>query len=102
MNLSAPSEAAGLINGNALITYCDAPSPSPFSAACVAYATAIADVFMGGESIEGFSACIPLNVNARQLADIVRSYLYRNPSLRHHRASGLVAAAFQEAFPCQN
>jgi hypothetical protein len=37
----------------------------------------------------------------RQAVDIVRQQLNRNPQQRHHAASGLVAAALQEAFPCK-
>jgi hypothetical protein len=44
--------------------------------------------------------CIPQEVTARHLSDIVTKYLGDNPSTRHYRASLLVHIALFQAFPC--
>jgi hypothetical protein len=43
----------------------------------------------------------PENATAGQVADVVRQFLERRPSVRHLGASFLVAVALSEAFPCR-
>jgi hypothetical protein len=66
---------------------------------CYGYIDAITDV-LRGNTVNAFEACIPSNVEAGQLKDIVVQFLLLNPSQRHLGADGLVANAISEAFPC--
>ncbi len=48
------------------------------------------------------SWCFSLpKVTNKQLADVVRLWLEKNPASRHYVASGLVSAALNESFPCK-
>ena len=40
-------------------------------------------------------------VNNKQVADVVRLWLEKNPASRHYPAAGLVSAALAESFPCK-
>ena len=49
----------------------------------------------------GWTACVPEGVEAGQLTAVVKKWLRAHPEKWHVHASGLVARAFQEAFPCR-
>jgi hypothetical protein len=89
-------------SGNALLEVC--LSQHPLDRACWGYTTGIADAMGGGEAfgetLFGWSACIPTEVTVYQLADVTIRYLQEHPEKRHWGAGGLVARAFREAFPC--
>jgi hypothetical protein len=89
------------IMGNALYSYCAAPTGDETATSiCIGYIDAIVDV-MGANAINGFRACIPPTVRNPQLLDVVNQYLRANPAKRHFAAAGLVAASLSAAFPCQ-
>lgn len=45
--------------------------------------------------------CLPDNVTAGQLTDVVVAYLRKNPAERHLAGSIVVFAALTQAFPCR-
>lgn len=102
--LSAASALANFQDGNSLFKSCTVREDSPiFTAAqmhCVGYIQAISDA-LEVTKISGHAVCSPDNVTAGQLKDIVTQWLQAKPKLRHLAASRLVAAALQDAFPCQ-
>ena len=67
---------------------------------CVKYIESMAGALTAGNSINGFTACIPTGVQVGQINDVVR-LLARHPERRHLSAEGPVAQALQEAFPCR-
>lgn len=46
-------------------------------------------------------ACVPDDVSAGQLKEVVKKRLRENPAEWHYEADYIVARAFQEAFPCR-
>jgi len=44
--------------------------------------------------------CIPKNIIAKQLVDIVTQYLKEHPADRHYTAASEVYVAITNAFPC--
>jgi hypothetical protein len=80
---------------------CSQPSDSFFASGdCMGYVVGIADALGAGNEINGFSACFPEEVTTGQIRDIAIAFLQEHPELRHYAASGLVASALEEAFPC--
>jgi hypothetical protein len=49
----------------------------------------------------GWTACVPEGVEAGQLTAVVKKWLRAHPEKWHVHASGLVARAFEDAFPCR-
>ena len=64
------------------------------------YVAAIYDV-LSVTNINGFKACIPNSVTLGQLEDVTKKFLSDHPEKLHYGASGLVASALYEAFPCK-
>ena len=85
-------------DGNDLFGKCQSNN-SADSVYCIAYIAGVADA-IGGNSINGFRACIPLGATKAHVRDVVVGWLQSNPENRHHGAKGLIAAALEEAFPC--
>lgn len=91
--------------GNSLFDQCSATS-SIAKEYCLGYivgiADALSDVNSDGGTIQGARACPPKrNLSQGQVRDVVVQWLQRNPAIRHKGASGLVATAIAEAFPCR-
>lgn len=57
-------------------------------------------VFEGALTTKMF--CLPSNVSATQLRDMVCKNLKENPDVRHENAASLVSAMFFTAFPCKD
>ena len=91
---AAPS-LGGWINGNDVAKWCAKDEKS-----CLSYVSAIAAVLDDGNNINGFSACFGVGTTARELTDVSRRFLAKNPPLGHHSAASLVAWALQDAYPC--
>jgi hypothetical protein len=47
-------------------------------------------------------ACPPVGVSGTQAVDVVMNRLRAHPEVRHYAASGEVAVALKQAFPCQD
>jgi hypothetical protein len=82
--------------GNTLLVFCE----NPDSLACAYYIEGIADVMAAGNPVNGHRTCMPQIANS-QAVDVAKAYLTKNPNIRHLHAAGLVAEAFQEAWPCR-
>ncbi len=85
-------------SGNKLLGEC---SQGYSLAACLGYIMGIADVLSRNNPVNGFNACIPDRVQVSQLRDIVVRFLIAHPADRQRGASGLVAGALEDAYPCQ-
>jgi Rap1a immunity proteins len=84
------------LGGNQLYQLCLLPTPD----ICLGYVDGIADAINWPMLKGKLSVCFPDSVVGQQLIDIVKSYLEKNPAVRHYSASSLVLRAFSEAFPC--
>ena len=97
---------ATTLDGNNLYNDCNAATTKTTEqfllvGTCIGYVTAVADALSSGNSVNGFKACIPVNVDMNQIVDVVKNFIRDNPEKRHLVAVGLVAAAFARAFPCR-
>ena len=100
---SGPAMAGTFANGNLLYSQCQAAHGTSDHGACQGYIIGIFDALdetkkYGG--IGGFRACAPQHINRIQVIDVMKQFLEKNPALRHFAASGLVAQALSEAWPC--
>jgi hypothetical protein len=84
-------------SGNSLLSECD--MASGLLGQCLGYLEGIADI-MERQPINGYRACIPVGVQLGQLRDIAVQFLTLHAGQRHFEASGLIAAAYESAFPC--
>jgi hypothetical protein len=95
------------LNGNNLYTDCTAANTRVstdqwlVAGVCIGYVTAIMDALSSGNSVNGFKACVPTNADMNQMVDIVKNFIRDHPEKRHLVATGLVAEAFAQAFPCR-
>jgi Rap1a immunity proteins len=95
------------LDGNNLYTDCTAATTKvpteqwSLVGTCIGYVTAVTDAMFAGNSVNGFKACIPVNVDMNQIVDVVKNFIRDNPEKRHLVAVGLVAAALARAFPCR-
>jgi Ssp1 endopeptidase immunity protein Rap1a len=97
---AAAQEGAGFFTGNDLWSHC--PDKSAFSSGiCLGFVAGIADVMGTGSAILGSKACIPEHGTAAQARDVVKRFLEQHPERRLYFATGLVADALADAFPCK-
>lgn len=101
----APSPAnATFKDGNALYSDCTAkPNSSTYyqsDAYCMGYILGVTDTLTTMRIINKRNSCIPENVTAGQIRDIVLQYLQRTPEKRHLPADYLVLSAINSAFNC--
>lgn len=101
-----PATAQGL-DGNKLLRICKARQISSSSvraireeAFCLGYVAAISHVLLGGDEINGISACPPPEADGMQLIEVVIEWLEENSSRRHYWGKRLVALALSEQFRC--
>jgi hypothetical protein len=96
----APNSFLFFENGNELLDSCNNDPPW-----CLGYVVGIADAMSGAQSVggtvNGWRACLPYGVTEGQVMDVVVQALRAHPQRRHNGASGLVASALSEAFPCR-
>lgn len=83
------------LGGNALYEKCNAEAGTFNSIFCAAYIAGIADLFQLTKV-----ACIPSNVVAGQVEDVVVKYLREHPESRHYSAASEAGLALRAAFPC--
>ena len=68
---------------------------------CLGYIVGVADAMLAnGGTFLGWRVCFPASVVQGELQDVVIKYLQTWPERRDYGASGLVAHALSEAFPC--
>jgi Rap1a immunity proteins len=91
----------GFTSGSELLDDCSSKGEPEI--ACIGYVTGVADSSncQNHDSVGGFSWRPPPNVNRRQLGKIVLKWLNEHPESLHLLASGLVARALDETFPCK-
>src|SRR5437016_5984991 len=88
-------------HGNALLGDCTSENLVQ-GTLCLGYVDAVADILVKKNAINGFTACIPRSgIISSQVRDIVIQFLRLNAAQRHYGASGLVAHAISDAFPCR-
>ena len=79
-------------NGNKLLE--DMTSSSMNQMNALGYVTGVADALMG------ITFCMPPNVNAGQVYDMVKMYLENNPANRHNTADRIVNHVLKNVWPC--
>lgn len=84
--------------GNAILEAC-LPTAPP-TEACMTYVAAIADAMRNGNAINGWSACPPPGLPARQGFDSAIAFMRWRGDLRHYSASAVVAHALAATYPC--
>lgn len=86
--------AAEFKSGNALLNEMN-HDHAVFQMVAMGYVQGISDAG------DGINHCLPANVQAGQLRDLVKSYLIDNPGNRHFLASVLVGHVLKITFPCK-
>jgi hypothetical protein len=94
----------GYITGDRLITQC-AGGTSTGDGLCLGYILGVADAMQaaqasGGTLVFGWQTCPPFDVEAERLQAAVIHFVDDHPEARASSASGLVAKALSDAFPC--
>lgn len=92
--MAAGPASAGFYNGNDLAEQCRRKS----KLLTLGYVVGIVDTL---ETIVPEKMCIPGQVTAGQLVDILCKYVEDNPNKRHHSGELIALASLNEAFPCQ-
>ena len=102
--LATQAHSSGFYKGVRLLSYCtvvpDELVRDYFFTSCRAYISAIADAISCTHGVGGFTANFPEGTSDEQLEGIVIKWLKAHPDKLNFAASGLVAAAFEETFPC--
>jgi Rap1a immunity proteins len=83
---------AEFLTGNKLYEFCT--SRGIESTVCNSYIMGVVDSYSNNK------VCVPKEVAASQVADIVADWLFKHPESRHHSAPELIVEAIQEKFPC--
>ena len=99
--LSAQSQA-GFNNGRTLLRECESDSLAKLGL-CYGYITGIADyqtTLLNWSDLDEPLFCPPDGVTSGQLVKIVTKRLNEHPEKLHLSASGSVANALAQAFPC--
>jgi hypothetical protein len=86
-------------NGNEILAACAGSPTLPDLGVCVGYIDGIADA-MEGNTIDGYRACIPFNIEVARIKETVVQFLLAKTKLRQLPAAILVADALGRAFPC--
>ena len=76
------------------------PSYFQLNSFCGAYILGITYSFISSEPLNGYNWSVPTDVELRQLTKIVSTYFNLHSDYLDYNASGLVADALSEAFPC--
>jgi hypothetical protein len=94
----------GYVTGDRLLTQC-AGGPSTGDGLCLGYILGVVDAMQaaqasGGTLVFGWQTCPPFDVKAERLQTAVIHFLDDHPEARASSASGLVAKALSDTFPC--
>jgi len=91
---------AGIDDGNSLYRYCDA-TIGAYVMFCFGYLDSVVNDLRLYGSVDGFTACLPADFDDTRRRNIVVEFLRRNAASRRLDATGLIARAFSEAYPCR-
>ena len=90
------------VDGNELMTWCEPRNAAgPSNPLCIGYIAGVSDAVNFSRQFTGQgtnTSCAPPGVTMGQEADVVLSYLNRNPEKRDLAAAALVATAMDEAW----
>ena len=100
MVLAGDARPANSVTGIALDAWCQSEDEFRNIGQCHSYVAGVADVLLGGDTIAGWRACYTEGVSYEQFAAVVKRWLEDHPESWHFNASGLVAKALSNAFPC--
>lgn len=92
--LAMPAHAY-FVDGNTLLERMEDPGT-------VKPMVALGFVLGVADSFEQTQICLPENVRAQQLYDLVRDWLRANPDKRHVQAAAIVLVVLRQAWPCAN
>ena len=90
--LSSPAKAE-FVDGNTLLSRINGNDIEQFHA--LGYITGVVDALMGSV------ICPPPNITARQVNDMVLSFLKASPGVRHKSADAIVSHVTSLAWPCE-
>lgn len=97
--------SATFTGGNDLLENCTVDKSEVIyyqrKALCMGYIQGVADSFACDKDLFGFRWRSPAGVTTGQLLMVVEKYLRSNPNELHYSGSSLVAAALDQAFPCE-
>ena len=100
--LSAQSQAGAYYDGGKLLQLCESDSAGEYNT-CIGYVTGIDDyqtTLLNWSDLDEPLFCPPDGVTSGQLVKIVTKRLNEHPEKLHLSASGSVANALAQAFPC--
>jgi hypothetical protein len=90
------------VDGNELMTWCEPRNAAgPSNPLCIGFVAGVSDAVNFSRQFTGQgtnTSCTPPGVTMGQEADVVFSYLNRNPDKRDLAAAALVVAAMDEAW----
>jgi Rap1a immunity proteins len=89
-------ETAMFHSGNQLYKDCITQERSIQSDFCIGYLEGAVDAFSSDGTL-----CLPPNVAAGQVQDMVMSYLRAHPENRHYTASSIVRQVLEVSFSCK-
>jgi len=97
---SAQQTFVGFQTGDTLLAICNADQEARIY--CAGYIIGIEEILFTGNAINGFRACSLPNEGptSHHLEDVVLTYLQNHSATRRLTATGLVAAALAQAYPC--
>lgn len=99
------ASAAGIANGKDLLFLCSQNGDSSIELAqysmCMGYISAVAQIMLDRQSVDGMSSCDMRGITVGRSVDITLKLLRESPAFLHHSAHSLVALALSEAFPCR-
>jgi Rap1a immunity proteins len=93
----------GYIAGNRLIEACTSAVERD-NALCFGYVVGVSDAMQAaqatGGALFGWQACLPPSTTAEQVMEVAVRFLIAHAEAQQSSASGLVAKALSDAFPC--
>jgi hypothetical protein len=89
---------ANLVDGNKLQKWCQGTGAN--DAACMGYVLGVTDM-TDGKTFNSDCFEIPMGAKGRQISDIVKAWLEKNPGDRHYAAESLVVRALARTWPCK-
>jgi Ssp1 endopeptidase immunity protein Rap1a len=93
----------GYIMGNRLLASCTSVVQRD-NALCIGYVIGVSDAMQAaqatGGALFGWQACLPPSTTAEQVTTGAVRFMIAHPEAQQSSASGLIAKALSDAFPC--